>query len=64
MTYPTDIHGPAATAPEVTGKYAVCDLCGTQWQIKSFVNTDAQGCQFCGADKSAVHIFREDENSG
>jgi hypothetical protein len=62
MAQRTDIHGPAATAPNVTGKYAVCEVCGTSWQIQSPNLDDARGCSFCDAPKEAITIHDEDES--
>ncbi len=58
-TYPTDIHGPAATAPAVTHRYAVCEVCGCQWQVRSEVDADAQGCSFCNAAADQVSVRSE-----
>lgn len=57
--YPTDVHGPASQAPTVTYRYAVCGICGVQWQVKSEDDLDAQGCSFCGAPTKCVHIHSE-----
>ena len=56
------IHTPNATAPQVSGKVAHCNVCNIQWQIRSLQAPydDAQGCGFCGAPKSSIHI--EDES--
>jgi len=59
MTYPTDIHGPAATARTQTDKVAICNVCGVQWQIRSGNNDDAQGCSFCDAPANAISIVSE-----
>lgn len=48
--YKTDICAPADQAPQVTGKYAKCNVCGVQWQIRSFSNVDAKACSFCGTE--------------
>lgn len=60
---PTDMHGPASAAPNVTNKYATCAVCGSTWQVRSFVNTDAKGCAFCGAGGSAVRVHDEGPRS-
>ena len=59
--YPTDMHGPAGLACQQTNRVAKCAVCHTQWQVKSFAEppTDAQGCPFCGADKTAITIISE-----
>jgi hypothetical protein len=54
----TTIHGPTATAPTVSNKYATCVVCGIQWQVKS--DADRFGCHFCNADRTAVTIHNED----
>lgn len=56
---PTTVHGPDAGKPQVTGWVAHCKVCGTQWQVRSFDKADAQGCQFCGAGKSAIRLENE-----
>ncbi len=57
--YKTDICAPADQAPQTTGKYAKCAVCGVQWQIRSFSNADAQACTFCGAPREAISIISE-----
>jgi hypothetical protein len=53
------------TTPNVTNKYAICRVCGIQWEVKSFATppTDALACNFCGAgndgDKDAVVVKDE-----
>ena len=67
MNESTTMHGPAETAPAVSGKVAHCRVCKTQWQILSMKppHDDAKVCPFCGAGKglheSAVYI--EDEST-
>lgn len=56
---PTDMHLPAEQAPTPTYKVAHCKVCKTQWEVKSGDKTDAKGCNFCGADKTAVTITDE-----
>lgn len=58
-TYPTDVHGPPADAPHVTGLYAVCQVCGAQWQVRSDDQADAKGCAFCDAPAKAITILSE-----
>lgn len=59
MTYPTDIHGPSETARTQTNRYAKCQVCGFEWQIKSPTNADAKGCSFCDAPEDAITILSE-----
>ena len=61
--YPTDVYGPAALAPHVTHRYAVCRVCGVQWQIRSDSDADAQGCSFCNAPARAISIRSESPDS-
>ncbi len=44
-----------------TEQVAHCNVCGTEWQIRSFATppTDAQGCSFCGAGERAISISSE-----
>lgn len=58
---PTDIHTDDAHAPSVTYRYARCQVCGAQWQIRSEAGIDAQGCAFCHAPASAVETLSEEE---
>lgn len=51
--------GPAATAPHVTHEVAHCQVCHTQWQVRSESRADAQGCSFCGAPASAITVVSE-----
>ena len=53
----TDIHGPAAAAPNVTDEYARCKVCGVQWQVRGA--PDKQGCPFCKASHEAVSVHYE-----
>lgn len=57
---PTDMHLPSDDAPTLTNEYARCKVCGIQWQIRSEDRTDADGCNFCGANKDAILIRSED----
>jgi len=50
---------PADEAPEVTYEYAICQVCHTQWQIKSPNRDDARGCSFCDAPKEAITVVSE-----
>lgn len=50
---------PASEAPTVTHEYAKCQVCHTQWQVKSPNRDDAQGCSFCDAPKEAITIVSE-----
>lgn len=63
-TYPTDMHGPSTSARATTGYVAVCGVCHTQWQVQSELRTDAQGCPFCHADKTAISIISEKPDTG
>lgn len=64
MAYSTKIHLPADEAPVQTGQYAKCNVCHTQWQIKSPNLDDARGCSFCDAPKEAVSILSEKPTYG
>ena len=64
--YPTDVHGPADSAPTVSNKVAICNVCGVQWQLKGTKEDNAKGCAFCGAPAakesargSAITIINE-----
>ena len=59
MSQSTRIHGPAANAPRVTNEYAVCQVCGVQWQVQSANHDDARACAFCGAGEEAISIYGE-----
>ncbi len=50
---------PADEAPEVTHEYARCQVCGTEWQVRSPNRDDAQGCSFCDAPKEAITVVSE-----
>jgi hypothetical protein len=65
-SYPTDIHGPASSAPATTGLVAHCSVCGTQWQVQSEVKLDAKSCPFCGVtdDYGAISITSEKPDFG
>jgi hypothetical protein len=54
----TKMHGPADSAPQTTGKYAVCQVCKAQWQVR--VDTDKERCAFCGAAKHQIVVLAED----
>jgi hypothetical protein len=62
--YPTDVYGPADSAPKVTGIVAVCKVCGFEWQVRSFAGTDAKGCGFCGAPEEAIRTYNEEPGYG
>lgn len=59
--YPTTIHAPAASAPTVSERIAVCGVCGVQWQIQTISPpyADAKGCSFCDAPAKAITIINE-----
>lgn len=59
--YPTTIHAPAAAAPAVSERIAVCGVCGVQWQIQTTIPpyADAKGCSFCDAPANAITIINE-----
>lgn len=57
--FPKDMHGPADQAPHVTYNYAVCEVCGVQWQVRSDVLADAQGCRFCNAPADRIRVLSE-----
>jgi len=59
MTYSTTIHGPAASAPSVTGRYARCAVCGAEWQVLDEDGSDAEGCPVCDAPKAAISVHSE-----
>lgn len=62
VSYSTTMHGPAASAPTVTGLYAVCAVCGAQWQIlgsEDGQTTDDLACRWCGAPAEAVAVHSE-----
>lgn len=54
----TKIHLPADDAPETSGEYASCKVCGCQWQVQA--DSDKKGCAFCGSDETAIIVTRED----
>ena len=62
--YPTDIHGPAASARSVTNKVAYCRVCEMEWQIQSAEMLDAKSCPFCGAPEAAIVIRSEAPEDG
>ena len=49
----------ADETPNVTHKYAKCQVCGVTWAIRSGSNADAQGCSFCDAPANAISIISE-----
>lgn len=53
---------PSALAPKTSGLVGHCILCGVQWQIKTFGDTSATDCHFCGAGPDAVRIEDESED--
>lgn len=55
---------PADEAPTVTHEYARCQVCNTQWQIRSGNRDDAQGCSFCDAPKEAITVISEAPDYG
>ena len=57
--YPTDIHLPADQARTQTNEVAHCQVCGTEWQVRSGNRDDAQGCSLCDAPASAVTVVSE-----
>ena len=59
--YPTTVHGPADSAPTVSERFAVCQVCHCQWQIQSTTPPydDAKGCAFCDAPADAITIINE-----
>lgn len=61
MAEKTTIHKPYSEAPTVTGEYATCGVCHTQWQVRG--EPDKQGCRFCGSDDRAITVSREDQDS-
>ena len=63
LVYSPTIHAPTTTAPTVSGKVAVCAVCGTQWQLQSTQPPydDARGCSFCDAPQDAITIVNETE---
>lgn len=51
---------PAPTlVSDVTHLYAICQVCGCQWQVKSPNRDDAQGCAFCDAPAKAITVVSE-----
>jgi hypothetical protein len=50
---------PADEAPTVTDEVAICQVCDTQWQVRSGDRADAQGCSFCDAPASAITVVSE-----
>lgn len=46
-------------APAVTGRVAICQVCGTQWQVRSETDADVKGCSFCDAPAEAVMVVSE-----
>jgi hypothetical protein len=58
-TYPTDTHGPSASAPSVTYLVAKCRVCKVQWQVQSDNLDDTKGCSFCDAPASAIAVISE-----
>jgi len=58
---PRQMCGPSATAEEVSEKVGYCQVCHTQWQIKSLDDdpADAKGCKFCDAPADAIIIQHE-----
>ena len=50
---------PADAAPQVTEKVAHCQVCKTQWVIRSGNEDDGRGCSFCNGPKEAVVIVSE-----
>lgn len=64
MTEPTWVHGPSENAPSVTEEYAVCRVCGHQWQVKSPTGADTKGCSFCGTDEDNIQIMSEKADYG
>lgn len=60
-TYPTTMHGPAATAPTVSNKVAQCLVCRFQRAIMTMEEpyTEMQGCPFCDAPASAQILLDE-----
>lgn len=63
-SYPTNIHGPTGNAPSVTERYAACNVCGVQWQIRGPDNADANACAFCGAPAQAIAVCSEAPDFG
>jgi len=61
MPEPTDIHTPGEQAPNVTNEVALCSVCHTQWQVRSFARTDALMCPFCGtgSEYGGISIISE-----
>jgi hypothetical protein len=62
--YSTRVHGPADEAPGVTERFAHCQVCGAEWQIRSETEADAEGCSFCDAPAGAVTVLSERPDYG
>ena len=59
--YPTDVHGPAASAPGVTDKVCHCQVCGVEWASRG--DADQEGCSFCNAPAIAITVVSEAPDS-
>lgn len=57
--YSTTMHGPSASMGTATGLYAVCKVCGCQWQVWGDPPTNTKGCAFCNAPESAITVHSE-----
>lgn len=59
--YPTTMHGPAASAPQVSNKVAKCQVCRFERAIQTMEEpyTELAGCPFCGAPASAQTLLDE-----
>ena len=45
---------------------AHCNVCHTEWQIRSFASPpeDSKGCSFCGAAADAISVISEAKDYG
>lgn len=60
--YPTDVYGPAASAPRTSGVIARCKVCGFEWDV--WGDSDTMGCPYCHADDRAVTLHNEEPDFG
>lgn len=63
-TYPTDMHGPSASARVQSNQVAHCQVCHIQWQVHGNQRENARGCAFCGSPESAITIENETPDYG
>lgn len=61
---PTDMHLPYTQARDQSEKVAQCQVCHTQWQIRTLDSGIPRGCPFCDAPSSAITIVSESPNYG